>query len=110
VSPPEPVVSLATRRVITGGMYQLMKNPDQHQMLIEDRSKIPVAIEEMLRWGYGAHFCLGSSLARLELRVMFDRLIERLPELRLASDETPPMRPSNFIVGIERMPVVFEPR
>ena len=160
-----------TRHVISGGMYQLMKNPDQHQMLIEDRSKIPVAIEEMLRWvspiqnmartatedieiegqriqkgqkllllygaanrdervfanphcfdverrpndhvafgGYGAHFCLGSSLARLELRVMFDRLMERLPDLRLASDETPPMRPSNFIVGIERMPVVFDPR
>ena len=60
--------------------------------------------------GYGAHFCLGSSLARLELRVMFDRLIERLPDLRLASDARPPMRPSNFIVGIEEMPVVFKPR
>ena len=60
--------------------------------------------------GYGAHFCLGSSLARLELRVMFDRLIERLPDMRLVSDARPPMRPSNFIVGIEEMPVVCEPR
>jgi cholest-4-en-3-one 26-monooxygenase len=55
--------------------------------------------------GYGAHFCLGSSLARLELRVMFDELVRRLPVLELVSEEPPPLRPSNFITGIERMEV-----
>lgn len=60
--------------------------------------------------GYGPHFCLGSSLARLELRVMFETLLERLPDLELASDEPPPLRPSNFIVGYESMPVTFRPR
>ena len=55
--------------------------------------------------GYGAHFCLGASLARLELCVMFDELIPRLPTLELVSDDPPPLRPSNFIVGIERLPV-----
>jgi cytochrome P450 family 142 subfamily A polypeptide 1 len=57
--------------------------------------------------GYGAHFCLGSSLARLELRVMFEELAARMPELALASDAPPPRRPSNFITGIESMPVVL---
>ena len=60
--------------------------------------------------GYGAHFCLGSSLARLELRVMFEELLRRLPDMELDTDERLPLRPSNFIVGIEHMPVRFAPR
>jgi cytochrome P450 family 142 subfamily A polypeptide 1 len=60
--------------------------------------------------GYGAHFCLGSSLARLELRVMFEELLARLPDMELATSEPLPLRPSNFIVGIEHMPVRFTPR
>ena len=58
--------------------------------------------------GYGVHFCLGASLARLELRVLFEELVGRLPNLALASDEPPPLRPSNFVVGIERLPVRVE--
>ena len=59
--------------------------------------------------GRGAHHCLGSSLARLELRVMFEELLRRLPDLELASSEPPPLRPANFVVGIERLPVRFSP-
>jgi cytochrome P450 family 142 subfamily A polypeptide 1 len=58
--------------------------------------------------GYGAHFCLGASLARLELRVMFEEIVERLPDLALASDDPPPLRASNFIVGLEHLPVVVQ--
>ena len=55
--------------------------------------------------GYGAHFCLGASLARLELRVMFEELMARAPGLELSRDEPPAMRPSNFITGIEVLEV-----
>lgn len=60
--------------------------------------------------GYGAHFCLGASLARLELRVMFEELLRHLPNIELASEAALPLRPSNFIVGIESMPVTLSPR
>ncbi len=159
-----------TRHVISGGMHELIRNPDQRQKLVDDPSKVAIGVEEMLRWvtpiqnmnrtmtadvevrgqklregdrvlllypsgnrdervfrdpfrfdverspnehvafgGTGAHFCLGAPLARLELRVMFEELMRRLPDIELASDDPLPMRPSNFIVGIESMPVAFSP-
>jgi cytochrome P450 family 142 subfamily A polypeptide 1 len=55
--------------------------------------------------GYGAHFCLGSALARLELRVMFEEILSRTSEIELAAEGRPPYRNSNFITGIEEMPV-----
>jgi cholest-4-en-3-one 26-monooxygenase len=62
-----------------------------------------------LAFGVGAHFCLGSNLARLELRVLLDRMLDRLPDIALASDEPLIRRRNNFISGIERMPVTFTP-
>ncbi|MEM7413053.1 MAG: cytochrome P450 [Myxococcota bacterium] len=55
--------------------------------------------------GYGAHFCLGSSLARLELRVMFEELTARVDTMTFDDDAAPPYRNSNFITGLEQMPV-----
>jgi len=59
--------------------------------------------------GYGNHFCLGNALARLELRVMFEELLRRLPDLELAADAPLPVRAANFVVGFETMPVRFTP-
>ncbi len=62
-----------------------------------------------LAFGWGTHFCLGASLARLELKTMFQRLAERMPDIQLAGEEPLPWRASNFIVGPEAMPVTFTP-
>lgn len=55
--------------------------------------------------GHGNHFCLGSSLARLELRVIFEELLRRIPELQLASDTPPRRLPAAFATGLESLPV-----
>jgi cholest-4-en-3-one 26-monooxygenase len=57
--------------------------------------------------GGGPHFCLGSHLARLELRVLFETLAERVPGIAPAG----PVRRlrSNFINGIKEMPVRLQP-
>jgi cytochrome P450 family 142 subfamily A polypeptide 1 len=154
-----------TRHVLSGGMYQLLLNPQQRTALVADPARIPAAVEEMLRWvspiqnmartaardvelrgqriregqkivllypsanrdakvfpepfrfdaarkpndhlafGLGGHFCLGANLARLELRVFFEEALHRLPGLELASEDPPPLRASNFISGIESLPV-----
>jgi cytochrome P450 family 142 subfamily A polypeptide 1 len=63
-----------------------------------------------MAFGFGAHFCLGNQLARLELKVMFERLLARLPDLRLAVDRSElPRRQANFISGFEEMPIEFTP-
>ena len=158
-----------TRHVISGGMFELLRHPDQLSVLRADRSHMTSAVEEMLRWvspiknmarqmtkdvefggktlrkgqkllllypsanrdervfdrpeefdiarnpndhmafGFGSHFCLGNRLARMELSVMFDRLLERLPDLALAENAEPPKRAANFVSGYETMPVVFTP-
>jgi cytochrome P450 family 142 subfamily A polypeptide 1 len=159
-----------TRHVISGGLYALLRHPDQLRALLSDPAAIPRAVEEMLRWvspiqnmmrtvaedtevgghrfragdrllllypsgnrdgavfaepfrfdttrdpnphvafgGSGAHFCLGSSLARLELRVLFEELLRRFKGLELATNEPPALRPANFVVGIEALPVRFSP-
>jgi cytochrome P450 len=36
-----------------------------------------------LAFGFGAHFCLGANLARLEARVAFEELLDRIPEYRM---------------------------
>ena len=59
--------------------------------------------------GYGVHHCLGASLARLELKILFEEVLARMPDIRFASDEPLKRRPNNFITGIEEMPVVFSP-
>jgi cytochrome P450 family 142 subfamily A polypeptide 1 len=63
-----------------------------------------------MAFGFGAHFCLGNQLARLELKVMVDRVLSRLPDLHLTVDrEKLPRREANFVSGIEEMPVAFTP-
>jgi cytochrome P450 family 142 subfamily A polypeptide 1 len=59
-------------------------------------------------FGFGTHFCLGASLARLEIRVMLEELLRRLPDMELADPTAPVLRtPSSFIRGIPSMPVRF---
>lgn len=58
--------------------------------------------------GFGAggpHFCLGANLARREIKVMFEELLRRLPDIEITGE--PAMLQSGFIHGIKRMPCAW---
>src|SRR5262249_31557606 len=131
-----------SRNLMAGAMQAFFAFPDQWQRLLGDRTLLPAAVEEMLRYGTpvmnfrrqattdtvvggqpiraddkvvffhisanrdetvfaapqdfdltrdpnphiafgggGPHFCLGANLARLEIRVMFEHLLDRMADL-----------------------------
>ena len=58
--------------------------------------------------GGGPHFCLGANLARMEINVMFDEILNRLDDIEMTA---PPARlRSNFINGLKHVPLKFSAR
>ena len=57
--------------------------------------------------GGGPHFCLGTNLARMEIRVMFEHLLDRMPDIRQDGDLQ--RLQSRFINGVKHLPVAFTP-
>ncbi|MBV9042531.1 MAG: cytochrome P450 [Acidimicrobiia bacterium] len=155
-----------TRNLITGGIEALANHRDQLQRLVSDRTLIPSAVEEMLRWvtpvmnfartatkdvelrgeriaegqmvfmlygaanrdpevfgpsadsfdvgrdpnphvafGFGEHYCMGASLARLEARVLFDELLQRYSTVELAGE--PERLRSSLMRGLVHLPVTL---
>jgi cytochrome P450 len=61
-----------------------------------------------IAFGRGVHFCLGASLARMEMRVIFDALLDRVGEVTPAGQLT--YVRSNKHTGVRHMPVRLDPR
>jgi cytochrome P450 len=157
----------STKATFCSAMRALMEDPEQMQMLVDDPSLIPGAVEEALRmfpafahfrrtascdtelhgkkiregekvvmWyvssnrdatryedpnrfdvlrnpehqAFGAggrHFCLGTALARLELKIMLEETIRRYPQIGV--DGTPVFVESMFINQLKTLPVRLVP-
>jgi cytochrome P450 len=157
----------STKATFCSAMRALMENPDQRQLLLDDPSLIPSAVEEALRmfpafahfrrtatedtelhgqtirkgdkvvmWyvssnrdserfedadrfdvrrnpehqAFGAggrHFCLGTALARLELKIMLEEMLRRYPAMELAGK--PVYAESAFINQLKTLPVRLQP-
>jgi len=94
----------AGQRVV---LWNLAANRDEEQFANPDRFDVTRSPNDHVAFGYGEHFCLGANLARLEMRLMFNELMHRMPNLELAGP-IERLR-SNTIAGIKRMPVRFSP-
>ncbi|HKE71967.1 MAG TPA: cytochrome P450 [Acidimicrobiales bacterium] len=156
--------SETTARLLGWSAVLLARHPDQRARLVDDRSLVPNAVEELLRYespspiqarwvtrdvelhgqvvpagskmallnaaanrdgrhfpdpdrfdvgrpidrtlafGYGAHFCLGAALARLEGRVVLDEVLDRLPAWEVDEDRVEFVR-TTTVRGPARVPV-----
>jgi cholest-4-en-3-one 26-monooxygenase len=153
----------STKATYSSAMRALLENPDQRQLLVDDPSLVPGAVEEALRmfpafahfrrtatkdtelagqqikagdkvvmWyassnrdetryedpdrfdvlrnpdhqAFGAggrHFCLGTALARLELKILLEETLARYPNIELAG--TPTYTESAFLNQLKSLPV-----
>ena len=64
--------------------------------------------ERHLAFGYGAHFCLGAALARLEGRVALEEIHRRLPDYEVDHDAKVRFHSSN-VTGWAKLPIRFTP-
>lgn len=83
-------------------------NRDQRAFPDPDRFDITRDPNPHVAFGHGVHFCLGAALARLEARIAIPDLLERLPNLRLASDGPWEPRDALHVHGPNRLPVQFD--
>ena len=60
-------------------------------------------------FGFGTHFCLGSSLARIEIRVMFEELLRRIPDWKLTPGSESKILGATFTRAYDRVDIEFTP-
>ncbi|MGV0580993.1 cytochrome P450 [Mycolicibacterium elephantis] len=89
-----PVLGAANRQ------EERFPNPDQFDVLREAKANIG--------WGYGVHVCLGMHLARLEMRVALNLLLDRLPNLRLDPAADDPYIRGQVFRSPTSVPIVFD--
>lgn len=81
-------------------------NRDPAQFPDPDRLDLARTPNRHLAFGWGAHFCFGAALARMEGRIAFATLLRRLDDLALASDRLA-WRTNSGLRGLKALPVTF---
>ena len=79
-------------------------NRDERRWADADRFDIHRDVGQMLRFGYGIHFCLGASLARMEGRGALEEVLRRFPEWTVDLDRAH-LSPTSTVRGWENLPV-----
>jgi cytochrome P450 len=101
---------LAGQRIAAGDKVVFYHSANRDEAVFEDPYRFDVGRDpnpQLAFSGGGPHFCLGAHLARLEMRVMFQELFARLPDLELAGE--PLIMHSMFFNGIKSLPCTFAP-
>lgn len=87
-------------------VYHLAANRDPSVFAEPHRFDITRRDNDHLSFGFGPHFCIGSHLARQQMRSMFSEIMTQLGQLEL--DGTPTRLQSNFQQGLKSLPVRWE--
>ena len=96
--------------LLAGDQVLLMySSANRDEVVFDDPDTFDVGREQNnhVAFGFGTHFCLGSSLARLELRVLFEELLSRLPTFSLTPGTAPRRIPGAFVRGVADIHIEF---
>ncbi len=86
-------------------MYYPSANRDESVFENPDVFDIERRHNHHLAFGVGEHFCLGTHLARIETRVMFEEMLRRMDDLEVTGPVD--LLRSNLIDGVKRIPLRF---
>lgn len=78
-------------------------NRDEDAFENPDKFDVGRDPNKQLAFGYGVHFCLGASLARMEINSFFTELIPRIKTIELAGE--PASIGTLFVGGPKRLPI-----
>ena len=84
-------------------MWYVSSNRDEARYEEPDRFDVRRGGEHQAFGAGGRHFCLGTALARLELRILFEETLKRYPQIALAGEPTFVQSP--FINQLKTLPV-----
>jgi cytochrome P450 family 142 subfamily A polypeptide 1 len=84
-------------------------NRDPREFLRPDTLDVTRPRNHHLAFGHGTHVCLGAHLARLEIRVLFEEMLRRMPDWQLASPGEPRIVPATFTRGYDQVRITFTP-
>ncbi|HEY2104831.1 MAG TPA: cytochrome P450, partial [Candidatus Binataceae bacterium] len=89
-------------------VWNASANRDEEAFVNPDQFDVARDPNDHYAFAYGEHFCLGAHLARLEIRLIFEEILERMPDVEL--DGEVEWLASNLLHGVKRMPIKFTPR
>jgi cytochrome P450 len=114
------IFRVTTRPVALGGVtlpasarvFLLYASANHDEQRFEDPDVLDIdrpLTRDHMTFGRGIHACIGSSLARLTIRIALESLQKRLPNLRPATDAAPQRTRHIFLSGYDTMPVEWDP-
>ena len=89
-------------------LYQ-SANRDESVFDDPDTFRIDRSPNPHLGFGIGTHYCLGANLAKAELRVVFEELFRRLPDVRIPEGAELRRGDSSLVISLSHLPAVFTP-
>ena len=118
VTPIHNMCRVATENFEIGGVT--IKEGDQVVLMYSSANRDPSHFENPetldvhrnpnhhLSFGHGTHFCLGASLARLEIKIFFEEFLKRFKSLSLDENKPPIEMPNSFVYGLKEAHIFLE--